>query len=194
MSLKSALALALAASTLAARPSHSATRAAEPAGKPAQLTAGKVALQALGGLGGGLAGSAVGFAVGTALGSIIYDSDPLGRWAGGAIGAYSGYSLGSVVGISWVGRKQGLRGSPWLAAAGNLAGQALAFWIAEELYDSPSDALPVFLGLPAAMGLAAYDGSHLARSAAAGPWPRDPAGGKGPSGPVYRLQLLSLSF
>jgi hypothetical protein len=175
--------------------------AASPAGGgPGGLKVSHIAGQAAGGLLGGALGAGAGFLVGAAAGSAFGSKEGDGFWVspayvGGLYGAYGGYVLGSVGGIAWTGRRQGLQGSTWAALLGNAAGQGLAFWLKEHVGGNATAQVALVAGMPYALGLAAYDGSHWARTREGS----DPSADAGPRGMTpadlpYRFELARITF
>lgn len=189
---KPALILTLAISALLARPGHTA---AGPAKESKDVTAGKILAQSLGGIGAGLVGGLAGWGIGSAAGSVFGDKEGISpAYVWGFYGAFAGYAAGTVTGISLVGHKQGLRGSPVLTMVGNLAGQALALWIRADMHNSALEGSVLF-ALPMGLSLAAYDGSHWARHRNDGA-----SAGMAPEGLLsmgarpYRLEVVKFTF
>lgn len=198
MSRMPALTLVLA---FAALLTDAAQAASAPVAKPAGgFQATHVLGQAAGGFLGGAVGAGAGFLVGSAAGSIFGSDQEDGFWVspayvGGLYGAYGGYVLGSVGGIAWTGHKQGLQGSTWATLLGNAAGQALAFWLKEHVGGNATAQVALVAGMPYALSLAAYDGSHWARTRDSAE-PAAEAGGKGFSlaDMPYRFELARFTF
>lgn len=197
MSKKSTLIPTLVISALLASPGHSA---AGPAKRDKGVTAGKVLAQSLGGIGAGLVGGLAGWGVGSVAGTVFGDKGKSdGFWISpayvwGFYGAFAGYAAGTATGISLVGHKQGLDGSPILTAVGNLAGQALALWLRADMHNSALEGSVLF-AIPMGLSLAAYDGSHWARHRSDGV-SAGMDGGAPPSmgARPYRLEVVKFTF